>query len=86
MLSPHPTTDPGIIVLPKPTKKPTSELTLKSYHLKPKNKQNKHKTTNKRSSSTPNRVPKSTKDQYKSNPRAQSVLFGAPVDPSTTNW
>jgi len=31
----HPTTDPGIIFSPKPTKKHTSELTLKIYNLKP---------------------------------------------------
>jgi hypothetical protein len=40
MLSAHPTTDPGIIFSPKPTKKHTSELTLKIDKLKPrKNKQ-----------------------------------------------
>ena len=40
MFSAHPTTDPGIIFSPKPTKKHTSELTLKIDNLKPrKNKQ-----------------------------------------------
>ena len=35
MFSAHPTTDPGIIFSPKPTKKHTSELTLKIDNLKP---------------------------------------------------
>ena len=35
MFSAHPTTDPGIIFWPKPTKKHTSELTLKIDNLKP---------------------------------------------------
>ena len=35
MFSAHPTTDPGIIFWPKPTKKHTSELTLKIDDLKP---------------------------------------------------
>ena len=35
MFSTHPTTDPGIIFAPKPTKKHTSELTLKIDNLKP---------------------------------------------------
>ena len=33
MFSAHPTTDPGIIFWPKPTKKHTSELTLKIDNL-----------------------------------------------------
>ena len=40
MFSTHPTTDPGIIFSPKPTKKHTSKLTLKIDNFKPrKNKQ-----------------------------------------------
>ena len=35
MFSTHPTTDPGIIFSPKPTKKHTSKLTLKIDNLKP---------------------------------------------------
>ena len=35
MFPAHPTTDPGIIFSPKPTKKHTSELTLKIDNLKP---------------------------------------------------
>ena len=35
MFSAHPTTDPGIIFLPKPTKKHSSELTLKIDSLEP---------------------------------------------------
>ena len=35
MFSAHPTTDPGTIFSPKPTKKHTSELTLKIDNLKP---------------------------------------------------
>ena len=36
MFSAHPTTDPGILFAPKPSKKHTSELTLKIDNLKPK--------------------------------------------------
>ena len=35
MFSAHPTTDPGPIFSPKPTKKHTSEPTLKIHYLKP---------------------------------------------------
>ena len=35
MFSAHPTTDPGIIFWPKPTKKHTSELTLRIDNLTP---------------------------------------------------
>jgi hypothetical protein len=35
MLSAHPTTDPGIAFILKPTQKPTSELTLKINNLQP---------------------------------------------------
>ena len=40
MFPTHPTTDPGIVLSPKPTKKHTLELTFKNDNLKPgKNKQ-----------------------------------------------
>ena len=39
MFSAHPTTDPGTIFSPKPTKKHTSELTLKIDNLVPRKKQ-----------------------------------------------
>ena len=80
MFSAHPTTDPGIIFSAKRIKKHTSELTLKIGNLKPRKKRQTAK------KSTPNRFPKSIKNHYKSNPGAQAVPFGAPVDPSTTNW
>ena len=79
MFSAHPTTDPGIIFSPKPTKKHTSELTLKIDNLKPR--KNKKLVKNR----LPTGSPKSIKNQKKSNPGAQTVTFGAPSDPSTTN-
>ena len=39
MFSTHPTTDPGTIFSPKPTKKHTSELTLKIDNLVPRKNQ-----------------------------------------------
>ena len=39
-----------------------------------------------RKNMTPNRLPKSFGNQYKSNPGAQGLHFGVPVNPSTTNW
>ena len=67
MFSAHPTTDPGTIFSTKPTKKHTSEPTLKIHYLK----LGKNKKTDKKN--TPNRFPKSTKNHKKSNPGAQAV-------------
>ena len=41
--------------------------------------------TSKLIKTTPSKVPESIKNQWKSNPGAQGVLFGAPIDLSTTN-
>ena len=66
MFSAHPTTDPGIIFSPKPTKKHTSELTLKIDNLKPR--KNKQTATNRLPTGSPNPV------KIKKNPTLESKL------------
>ena len=54
MFSAHPTTDPGTIFSPKPTKKHTSELTLKIANLKPR--KNKKLAKNRLPAGSPNPI------------------------------
>ena len=75
MFSAHPTTDPGILFAPKPSKKHTSELTLKMNHLKP--------ITNKQPDQ--NRLPTRFPNPPKIIENPTLDPFAVPVDPWITN-
>ena len=80
MFSTHPTTDPGTIFSPEPTKKHTSELTLKIDNLKPR--KNKKLPKNRLPTGSQNQL-KIIKNQTQKPKLSPLVLLATPQPPTS---
>ena len=80
MFSAHPTTDPGTIFSPKPTKKHTSELTLEIDNLVPRKNQQTDKNRLPTGSPNPLKISKNPTLEPKLSPL---VLLATPQPPTS---